>query len=69
MKWSGFGFKKDQQVPVDAIFDDKDGRAVDSDLWLNSKNSSRWKLVQSSVYMPYYRQTLVLIFGERCEES
>ncbi len=65
MRWTGFGFRKDHTVPQDAIFHDMDSRPVDSKLWLNEKNADRWDLVQSSVYMPYYDQTLVLIHANR----
>jgi hypothetical protein len=65
MRWSGFGFKKDHKVPQNAVFHDRDGRHVDSSLWLNANNANRWELMQSAVYMPYYDLTLVLIHAER----
>lgn len=67
MRWSGFGFQKEHKVPQDALFHDRDGRPVDSNLWLNANNADRWELMQSAVYMPYYDQTLVLIHAERKE--
>ena len=67
MRWSGFGFHKNHAIPQAVVFHDKSGRPVDSHLWLNEKNANRWDLVQSSVYMPYYDQTLVLIQAMRKE--
>ena len=68
MRWSGFSFKKGHLISEEAVFDDKVGQPVDSNLWLNEKNADRWELVQSAVHMPYYEQTLVLIHAERTEE-
>lgn len=69
MRWTGFGFQKNHKVPSEASFADKKGQPVDSRLWLNANNANRWDLFQSSVFMPYYDQTLVLIEAERKEAS
>lgn len=68
MRWSGFGFRRDHVVPQEALFHDKEGRPVDSHLWLNPNNADRWELTQSAVHMPYYNQTLILIRAERKEQ-
>jgi hypothetical protein len=67
MRWSGFGFRKNHEVPQDALFHDRNGRPVGSNLWLNANNADRWELMQSAIYMPYYDQTLVLIQAQRKE--
>lgn len=69
MKWTGFGFKKGHAIAQEALFHNKDGRQVDAAIWLTDKNAPRWTLTQSSVDMPYYNQTLVLLQAERVEQT
>jgi len=68
MRWTGFGFKKGHVVPDAGLFHNQSGEAVESDVWLNKKNAPKWDLIQSSVHMPYYDQTLVLLQAERAYE-
>lgn len=65
MRWTGFGFKKGHPICQAALGHNLDNEMVESNVWLNEKNSPLWNLNQSSVYMPYYDQTLVLIKAER----
>ena len=68
MRWTGFGFRKGHRVSTAGLTHNLKGESVESDVWLNEKNTSKWKLTQSAVYMPYYDQTLVLISAERAVE-
>ena len=68
MRWTGFSFRRGHQIPVVSVDHNPEGVAVESDVWLNAKNAPRWQLTQSTVYMPYYDQTLVLICAERAIE-
>ena len=68
MRWTSFGFRKGHRISAAGLNHNLDGERVDSDVWLNTKNAPRWKLMQSAVYMPYYDQTLVLINAERVDE-
>ena len=68
MRFTGFGFRRGHQLPI-TVHHNPDGEDVDSDIWLNEKNASKWKLRQSSVHMPYYNQTLVLVSAEPAEDS
>lgn len=69
MKWTGFGFKSNHPVPEAGLFHNPQGEIVDSAVWLNQKNASRWRLTQSAVHMPYYDQTLVLLRAERVADE
>lgn len=68
MRWTGFGFKKGHVIPEAGLFHNPNGEAVESEIWLNKKNAPKWNLTQSSVHMPYYNQTLVLLQAERTIE-
>ena len=68
MRYTGFGFRRGHQVPT-AVQHNPDWEDVDSNVWLNQKNAPRWTLRQSSVFMPYYQKTLVLINATRTEDS
>ena len=60
MRWTGFSFQSRQKIST--IGDgDRNPVKVDSNIWLNEKNAPLWELTQSSVHMPYYDQTLILI--------
>ncbi len=63
MKVTGFGFKRGHVLPDD-VHHNPAGHSVPSDRWLTS-NSARWELTQSSVHMPYYNRTLVLVCAEQ----
>lgn len=65
MKWTGFGFRRGHQLAIDDVGHSPQGQEVDSDIWLAPKNAAQWSLTQSSVAMPYYGQTLVLLVAER----
>ena len=68
MRWTGFGFCCGHQIPAPGLTHNREGEPVESSVWLDEKNAPRWKLTQSSVHMPYYDQTLVLITAERAVE-
>lgn len=68
MRYTGFGFRKGHTVPI-GIDHNPDGEEVESDVWLNGKNAPKWELTQSSIHMPYYGETLVLIKAERVDNS
>lgn len=69
MRWTGFGFKRNRQLPIETIEHDPIGQPVDSEIWLNAKNAPLWNLTQSAIAMPYYGQTLVLLAAERNDGS
>lgn len=68
MQWTGFGFKSGHTVPLAGLGHNPHGEPVESSVWLNKKNAPRWHLAQSSVYMPYYDQTLILVRAERAPQ-
>ena len=63
MKWAGFGFRKGHSLPGH-VPHDPEGHPVSSSFWLRDRTADRWELTQSTVYMPYYDQTLVLVSAE-----
>ena len=68
MRYTGFGFCRGHQLPI-TVHHNPDWEDVDSNVWLNKKNAPRWSLQQSSIFMPYYKKTLVLIKAARTEDS
>jgi Zn-dependent peptidase ImmA (M78 family) len=67
MRYTGFGFPKGHEIPI-VVNHNPDGEEVESSVWLNEKNAPKWILTQSSIHMPNYGETLVLIKAERSEE-
>ena len=66
MRWTGFGFQSRQSITT--VGDENiNPLKVDSNIWLNKKNAPRWEITQSSVHMPYYNQTLILITASPAE--
>ncbi len=65
MKQTGFWLNKGGLVS--STEQSEESNSVDADVWLDENQASSWYLTQSSIYMPYYDQTLILISAESRE--
>ena len=61
MKYSAFWLNRGQELHPDMLTHDPEGSIVDPRCWLKEKHADKWELFQSTIYMPYYDQTLILI--------
>ena len=61
------GFWLDRGNLVSSIEPSEKNTSVDADVWLDEIHASSWNLTQSSIYMPHYNQTLILISAESRE--
>lgn len=62
-----FWFQRGHEIPHLGLIHNLTGEEVESDVWLNAENELRRKLRQSSVHIPCYGETLVLIEAERLD--
>jgi len=61
------GFCLNRGALVSSIELYEDNISVDADVWLDENHAPSWYLTQSSIYMPNYNQTLILISAESKE--
>lgn len=65
MKQTGFWLAKECEVlETEHLMENVQ---VDADVWLNEERAPFWSLKQSSIYMPYYETSLILISAESTE--
>jgi len=63
MKQTGLFLRCGTKVLAD-IDDNLNGEIVESDLWLPTECANNWEITQSTINMPYYKQTLVMLCAE-----